>query len=250
MKLSNIKRDWKYPDDFPPREFWVELEHGQDDVDKLNKLIQTRSGEKKIDEFLGIDLVGTIKEWGQAFQNFVAFWLVEPIAVWFLFFQDIFDHGLVEAVVRFIGRVKDRFGAMYTYFKDTIEKSVKFFKDVFGEIVGWFEKTVIAPIMKKLNSGLLGRALTFVMGGKNLVDAAGGNKDLGPGGPKKAFGGRAAGGGLGGLKQNLTMNTTINATPGMSENKIADMVAGGVKKAMDTQNRDAIKSFVPQAGGA
>lgn len=52
MKISDIKKGWEYPDDFPPKEFWVEPVADGNIVEEFSDLIKQNSGEKEIDEFL------------------------------------------------------------------------------------------------------------------------------------------------------------------------------------------------------
>ncbi len=47
MKLSGIQTGWKYPDEFPPKEFWIEPKIEKNNIETFHDLVLNNSGEKK-----------------------------------------------------------------------------------------------------------------------------------------------------------------------------------------------------------
>jgi hypothetical protein len=117
-----------------------------------------------------------------------------------------------------------------------IEAVNKFMNMVFGNGDKEIKLKAIADL-PELN-GLASGARTGIRAGAGVPTRAG-----------APTGTQARAGAQGGVTQSTDIKINVNAAPGMSENKVAQLVASQVKGAMNKQNRAAVKAFTPAAAG-
>lgn len=204
---------------------------------------------EKMDELLGMDVVKTVSDWKdgfvRAFSGIVETLAATSVAVarWMSGDKDAWKKYNTE-----MGLIWESWG---TEFERVVGKTIDFYKQEWQRVMDWYKDNIIDPIEDFIvGGGILGtinRAL-----GASATDEYREKMDKGSlasmlrrGGAQTTGKGRRGGGG--GINQNMNMQTTINAAAGMSEAQIAEAVASLVKKALDKQNRDALKAFVPAA---
>lgn len=230
----------------------------------------------KMEKLLGLDVIRIFKKWGSNFIDMIKR-MFAPLAIFIKFIIDAFILGFPKSWERMTTRVQELWDNLIKRFWDTINslrdgiikifsfiwskvgKGTKEFLSSFWKsfvdvldrlwtkIVNWSKKIIdkIAAPFKKIRefvSGIFGDNEVKII--QKIQDLAQAGKTLPTlqrtiSEPTRRFVSPTT---------NSSVNVTVNASPGMNEERLAQKVSQGVKKELDRVNRATIQAFVPAGG--